>query len=402
MAVTAQRQTSKPATASRRKSKQTHIDYLLLATTLGLVAFGLLVLFSATFYMPATFWRQQLLWVLLGGIVVLIIIRIPYLYWRILATPMMAVNLLLLLGVLFLGTQVFGAQRALIGASVQPGVLARLVAVVYIAAWLSSKGEQLGQVHYGLIPFAVIVGVVAGLVALQPDLSTAILITVTGLAMFFFAGGDPFQIFISVITGTTTFGFLAWQLPHARRRLLDYIVSLQDPSQMPYHVHRAVTAIGEGGFFGVGIGNGRLKSGYLPLPHTDSVFAVIGEEMGLVGALLVLGMFALLAYRGYRIALETPDPFGSLLAFGVTTMIITEALLNIMVMVGLLPFTGTALPLFSYGGTETIITLSGIGFLLAISKGRPKGEMDAFMDRWGRNWRAHLSRTSGRPSTPRN
>ncbi len=151
-------------------------------------------------------------------------------------------------------------------------------------------------------------------------------------------------------------------------------------------------AIAEGGLFGVGIGSGRLKSGYLPFPHTDSIFAVIGEEIGLLGALLTLGLFILLAYRGYRIALDTPDPFGSLIAFGVSTMIVTEALLNIMVMVGLVPFTGTALPFFSYGGSEMVVTMAGIGLLLGVSRGRPKGDWDAVLDRWGRDWRARLSR----------
>jgi cell division protein FtsW len=288
---------------------------------------------------------------------------------------------------------VLGAQRSLFGASVQPGVLARLVAVIYIAAWLASKGEQLNQINYGLVPFAVIIGVVAGLVALEPDLSTAMLLAVTGLAMFFFAGGDPIQIFLSLVIGSSAFSFLAWRLPHARARLVSYLSSLKDPTQMPYHVHRAVLAIAEGGLFGVGVGGGRLKSGYLPFPHTDSIFAVIGEEMGLLGALLTISLFVLFAYRGYRIALDTSDPFGSLIAFGVSTMIVTEVLLNIMVMVGLIPFTGTALPFFSYGGSEMLITMAGVGLLLGVSRGRPKGDWDAVLDRWWGDWRARLSRT---------
>jgi cell division protein FtsW len=271
-------------------------------------------------------------------------------------------------------------------------VAARLVAVVYIAAWLASKGDQLNKVNYGLFPFGVIMGIVAGLVALQPDLSTAVLIAVTGLAMFFFAGGDPIQIFLSVVISAVAFGFLAWQFPHARQRLLDYIASLQDPSQMPYHVHRAILAISEGGIFGTGLGSGKLKFGYLPFPHTDSIFAVIGEEAGLIGTMLVLALFGLLTFRGFRVTLGTPDPFGSLLAFGVTVMIVSEALLNVMVMIGLIPFTGTALPFFSYGGSEMVVTLSGIGLLLGVSRGRPRRDWNAVLDRWGRNWRSRLSR----------
>lgn len=371
--------------------KSDGIDWLLLATAVALVAYGLLMLYSATFYVGERFWRQQLLWLALGSGLLLLLLWVPYPVWQKLALPLMGSTLFLLLLVLLLGEQVLGAQRALIGASVQPGTLARLIVVIYIAAWLSSKGEQLNQMHYGLIPFAVIIGVVAGLVALQPDLSTAILLSVTGLAMFFFAGGDPLQIFLSVVSASTAFGFLAWQFTHARVRLISYIASLQDPTQMPYHVHRAILAIGSGGLLGVGIGAGRLKAGYLPFPHTDSIFAVIGEEGGLLASLLVIALFAFFAYRGYRVALETPDPFGSLLAFGATTMIVTEALLNILVMVGLIPFTGTALPFFSYGGSEMFITLMAVGLLLNVSRGRPKGDWDAILDRWWRNWRARLS-----------
>ncbi|HQE92879.1 MAG TPA: FtsW/RodA/SpoVE family cell cycle protein [Anaerolineae bacterium] len=366
--------------------KQAHtVDLILLVTLLALLAYGLLMLYSATFFVGESFWHKQILWIALGAGILLVMSWLPYTLWQKLALPLMGVTLILLLLVLLLGELILGAQRSLIGASIQPGVLARLVVVVYIAAWLSSKGEQLNHVRYGLIPFAVIIGVVAGMVALQPDLSTAVLLAVTGLAMFFYAGGDPIQIFLSVVTGGAAFGFMAWQLPHARARLIAYLASLHDPTQMPYHVQRAITAIGEGGILGVGIGNGRLKSGYLPFPHTDSIFAVIGEEAGLLGALLVIALFGLLAYRGYRIALETAEPFGSLIAFGATTMIITEALLNVLVMVGLVPFTGTALPFFSYGGSEMMVTMAAAGLLLGVSRGRPKGEMNAILDRWRRD-----------------
>ena len=151
----------------------------------------------------------------------------------------------------------------------------------------------------------------------------------------------------------------------------------------------------------MGIGRGQLKTGYLPFPHTDSIFAVIGEEAGLLGALLVLALFALLAYRGYRVALDTPDAFGSLLAFGVTTMVIVAALLNVLVIIGLFPFTGTPLPFFTYSGSEMLMTMTGIGMLLGISRGRPKGDWNAVLDRSWRDWRARLSRSIRRPSPAR-
>lgn len=380
--------------ASRAKNKPMHIDSLLLVTVVALLAFGLLMLYSATFYVGVNFWKQQLLWVFLGLLAMAAAAVIPYTLWQKLAVPVIVFTLLLLFGVLLFGKPLLGAQRSfeVFGVSVQPGVMARLATVIYIAAWLASKGEQLNQVRYGLVPFAVILGVLCGFVALQPDLSIALLLAATGLLMFFFAGGDPIQIFLSIVMSGGTFGLLAWQLAHARARLINYVAAFKDPTQLSYHAQRAIMALGEGGIFGVGIGSGRLKTGYLPFPHTDSIFAVVGEEVGLLGVLLVLGLFALLAYRGYRVALETPDPFGSLLAFGVTTMIIVAALLNVLVIIGLFPFTGTALPFFSYGGSEMLVTLTGIGLLLGISRGRPKGDWNAVLDRSWRDWRARLSR----------
>ena len=390
-------------TAGKASKSARSFDVMLGVTLLALLAYGLLMLYSATFYVGVDFWQRQLLWVAISSVIVLVIYHIPYPLWQKFALPLMGGTLVMLFLVLLLGELVLGAQRSLVGASVQPGVLARVIVVIYIAAWLSSKGEQLNHVGYGLIPFAIIIGVVAGMVALQPNLSTALLLIVTGLAMFFYAGGDPIQIFVSIVSGGAAFGLLAWQLPHARGRLVGYLASMRDPTQMPYHVHRAMIAIGEGGILGVGIGAGRLKSGYLPFPHTDSIFGVIAEEAGLLGCLLVITLFILLAYRGYRIALETADPFGSLLAFGATTMIVSEALLNIMVMVGLIPFTGTALPFFTYGGSEMVMTMAGVGLLLSVSRGKPKkGETSVFanaiLDRGRRDRRARVSGARRSPS----
>ncbi|HOS79566.1 MAG: FtsW/RodA/SpoVE family cell cycle protein [Chloroflexi bacterium] len=383
---------------ARTKNKPLHMDSLLLVTTAALLSFGLLMLYSATLYVDIAFWHQQLKWVALGLLAMVAAMYFPYTLLQRLAVPIIFVTLVLLVIVLLFGQPLLGAQRSfeILGISVQPGVFARLATVIYIAAWLASKGEQLHQVRYGLFPFAIILGVLCGLVALQPDLSIAALLAATGLLMFFFAGGDPIQIFLSLLIGGSTFGLLAWQLTHARERLINYVAALKDPSQLSYHAQRSLMALAEGGITGVGVGRGLLKTGYLPFPHTDSIFAVIGEETGLIGVALVLGLFALFAYRGYRIALETTDPFGALLAFGVTTMIVLGALLNILVMTGLVPFAGTALPFFSYGGSEMLVTLTGVGVLLGVSRGRPKGDWDAILDRSWRDWRARLSGSSRR------
>lgn len=401
----------KTGNTRERKNQSSGFDGSLLAVVVVMLIYGLLALFSATFYVGDAYWKRQLVWVAVSAVVAYALYRLPYPIWQRLALVTMGINLILLTITVVFARPVFGASRGLvdlsessrdvgslfgIGSSVQPGVLARLVAVIYIAAWLSSKGEQLNQVKYGLLPFGFIVGLVGGLVMLQPDLSTALLIVVTGIAMFFFAGGDPLQIFVSILTGGATFGLLAWNMPHARERLELYLASLTDPTKMPYHVHRSVQAISEGGILGKGLGYGRLKFGYLPFPWTDSIFAVIGEETGLIGCLLVLALFVFFAVRGYRIALSTPDPFGSLVSFGITTMILSEALLNILVMIGLFPPTGTALPFYSYGGTQMLMSLAGVGLLLGVSRGRPKGDWDAALDRWWRDGWARLPGTSRR------
>ena len=391
----------------RKRLESFPFDGFLLAVVIVLLIYGLIALFSATFYVGDSYWKWQLVWIAVGAVAAIIMYKVPYPIWQKLALLLMAVNILMLLITIIFAKPVQGVgadteyRRGLLGGSIQPGVSARFVAVIYIAAWLSSKGEQLNQVKYGLLPFGMILGAVAGLVAFQPDLSTTLLIAVTGIAMFFFAGGDPLQIFIAIFVSGSTLSMIAWQWKHARDRLLVYIASLQDPAEMPYHIEKSVQAISDGGIFGTGLGYGRLKFGYLPFPWTDSIFAVIGEETGLIGCLLVLVLFTLFAIRGYRITLGTPDAFGSLVAFGLTTMILTEALLNILVMLGLFPPTGTALPFFSYGGTGMLMTLTSVGLLLGISRGRPKGDWDAVLDRWWRDGWARLSGSGRRSSFAR-
>jgi cell division protein FtsW len=401
------------------KSKPETTDWILVVVIAALLMFGLMALYSVTLstYIRDSFFTKQLGWLALSLVAAVIMYLLPYTIWQKLAPPLMGLSLILLaLTLIFAKSGLWGVAaddglggqpRHLgtifgIGNSGQPGVLARLIAVIYIAAWLSSKGEDLKKVTYGLLPFGVILGLVGGFVVLQPDLSTAFLIVITGVAMFYFAGGDPIQIFLSLIVSSGTFLLLAFNLPYARTRLEAYIASMSDPSQIPYHVQRATEAISQGGILGVGFGAGRMKFGYLPVAHTDSIFAVVAEELGLIGCLVLLGLFALLAVRGYRVTLATADPFGSLVAFGVTTMILVETIVNILVMLGIFPPTGTALPFFSYGGTAMLITLAGLGLVLGISRGRPKGDWDAILDRWWGDWRARLSGSRRRSGFARN
>jgi cell division protein FtsW len=384
-------------------------DYIMILVVAALLLIGLVMVFSTTFdwaYMwsregvsPYYYTLRQAAWMVTGIAIAAALTFVPYDWLRRQAVPIMSLTLGLLILVLIIGEDHLGARRAFLGGSIQPGELAKLTTVIYIAAWASSKGERIRDVTYGLIPFAVLVGIASGLVARQPDLSTAAVIMLTGLTAFFLSGADLLQMVISVIVGGTAFSLLALVYPHAHQRVEEFLLQLHDPLQIGSHVRASLISLGSGGLFGVGLGLGRQKFGYLPVPHTDSIFAVIGEEMGLSGCLLVMVLFGLLAWRGFRIALRARDQFGMVLASSVTLLLVSQAMINIAVSVGLLPYTGIILPFISLGGSSLLVSLAGVGILLSISRGSaPKAiREDAHLDSGRRNGRARLSR-SGRPA----
>jgi cell division protein FtsW len=279
-------------------------DYVLMLSVAALVMVGLLMVYSTTFdwgygqYGDPLYWlKRHVLWLALGVAVAVALARIDYTLWRDWAVPLLGGTLILLLLVLILGRPQGGMQRALLGSSVQPGELAKVATVIYAAAWASSKGERIRDLTYGLIPFSVWMGLVAGLVALQPDLSTMAVIVVAGFVVFFLSGAHIGQLFVAGLMGGAVFWGLVTVYPHAHERLEAFLAGLRDPSLLPYHPLQALYALASGGLFGTGLGEGRVKF-YLPAAHTDAVFAVIGEELGLVGCLLVVGLFGVLAWRG--------------------------------------------------------------------------------------------------------
>jgi cell division protein FtsW len=372
----------------------------------GLVIIGLMMVYSATFDWSYQVYEssfriasRQFVWVGLGVAALVVFAAVPYDRWRQVAVPIMGGALLLLILVLFLGEERFGARRSFFGGSIQPGELGKLVMIIYVATWLSSKGDQVRDVTYGLIPFAVLIGVVAGLIVIQPDVSTAILIVLTALAMFFFAGADIFQLAAGGTISVITFLLLINQLPHARQRLDEWLQVWHDPTRVGHHIRQALIALGSGGPFGVGLGQGQQKLGYLPTPHTDSIFAVLGEELGFVGCLVVIGLFVLVAHRGFKIALKAPDAFAALLACGVTCWLVFQAFINVAVMTGLVPFTGIALPFISSGGSGMVVSLAGVGLLLSISRGKRIGKRTPKQTRKGSFQRANLDRRWGNRGT---
>lgn len=273
-----------------------------------------------------------------------------------------------LIAVLVFSDQLFGARRSFFNGSYQPGELAELTVVVYMAAWLSSKGTKVRSLFNGMIPFGLLVGFISMLVMLQPDISTAVTIVIATGVMFFLAGAN--MRYIAIIGAVLLAGgyFVVQQLGYAQDRLGSFTAGLSDFSQTNYHAQQAIIAFMNGGWTGVGLGQGRQKFGFLPAPHTDSIFAVIGEELGVIGAAFVVMLFIILVFRGFTISRRSRNSFGALLAAGITIWVITKALMNIAVMLNLLPSTGVALPFISFGGSSLVAVLAGAGLLVSVSR----------------------------------
>jgi cell division protein FtsW len=280
----------------------------------------------------------------------------------------MGATLLALVGVLLIGSTTFNAQRSFFNGSVQPSELAKLMLILYLAVWLDSKSDRIHELSYGLLPFGFIVGVVAGLILLQPDLSAAATVVIVAALMFFIAGADIIQMGL-VGAAVSVTAFLVLQVSETgRQRLADYLAGVQDLTQASWHVQQAAIAFINGGVFGRGLGESHQKFGFLPTPHTDSIFAIVGEELGLIGCLFLIVLFLAFAWRGFRIAANSRDKLGAIMASGLVCWVVVEALVNIAVMVGAMPFAGNALPFISYGGSSLVVMLTGVGILLSISR----------------------------------
>jgi cell division protein FtsW len=380
-------------------------DYLLLGAAFILLIIGLIMVFSVTFpprvaqgsANPQGEFVKQAVYAAVGLVVLLICARLDYRLWGRVALILMGVTLVLLIAVLFT-PPVNHARRWLLDGSIQPAEIAKFTLVVYMAKWLSSKGEKLRQVTYGVLPFAIIVGIVCGLIMLQPNMSTALIIALCALAMFFIAGADLVQLSLLGIVGGVVAAIVVWKTPYQFARLMVYI---QNPLMLSdregYQVIQTLIALASGGLLGRGIGAGYGKFGFVPTPQTDSIFALLGEEMGLAGTWLVLGLFLFLVYRGFRIAARANDPFGQVLAAGLTFWLIFQAFVNIGVVTATIPFTGVPLPFISSGGSSLVVALASVGVLLSISRAETAKETNATLDFGWRNGGARLPRADRRP-----
>lgn len=347
--------------------------WIVLLTGLMLVL-GLVMVYSASWDVswrlygdPNAIFRRQLLFAVLGLAAMVVAAWIPLDWLRKLALPLIAVTIMILFAVLLvnLGSEY---RRAFLGASVQPSEMAKLALVIYLAVWMESKGDRLGDMGYGFWPLIIIVGFVGGLIVAQPDLSAGLTVGLVALTLFYLAGAKVLQT-LGLAAGGATVGYLLVRVHRTgAERWLQFRNGLVDIEKAHYHVQQSLQSFYSGGLLGRGLGASRGKFGFLPAPHTDSIYAVIGEELGLIGALLILALFCLFAYRGFKVAVTTENRLGLLLASGITFWIGAEALINMSVLLGLLPFAGNALPFFSYGGSSLVTTLTGVGFLLNVSR----------------------------------
>jgi cell division protein FtsW len=370
---------------------------LLLLVTLGLVAFGLVMVYSATSASAALangdssyYLRKQGLYALVGVGFLLLARRGNYRTLRHLSPMLVLTSIGLLLAVLVMGETINGAKRWLaVGPVVfQPSELAKLALLVFAAGYLARHPapRTLGEL---IKPLGLVTGVVCALLLAEPDLGTAITIAVM-IGGILVVSGSPGRLLL------TAFGLCsglvlaaAWFEPYRRARLLSFLNPWDDAQGAGYQIVQAMIGLGSGGFFGVGLGQSVLKANYLPEAHTDMIFAIIGEELGLVGTTALIGAYAAFAYAGFRVALGCRDPFGKRLAAGITTLVCGQAVINIAAVMGAAPLTGITLPFVSYGGSSLVVGLGAVGILLNIAgdDGRERSR-SGVPDRNRRNRRA--------------
>lgn len=362
-------------------------DYWLYLPVIGLAGLGVVMVYSASAIVAADrygdaayFLKRQTLWVALGGVAMLLAQRIHYAALRRFAPIFLLLALAALVLVLVpgIGRVAGGARRWItLGGplSFQPAEAAKLALALYLANFLAARGDRLRDFRRSVLPPLVITAMMFGLILAQPDLGSALLVGLITVVMLFVAGARIVHLA----------GLLAAALPgllvaifgeeYRRRRLLAFLDPWADPQGAGFHIIQSLLALGSGGLVGVGLGNSRQKFFYLPERHTDFIFSILGEELGLLGTAAVLGLFALFAYRGFRIARRAPDRFGALLASGITMMVLIQAVLNIGVTTGVLPITGVPLPFLSFGGSSLLFTMISAGVLLNISQyARPPAE----------------------------
>lgn len=354
-------------------------DQILTTTIFALLVFGLVMLSSAgiaisqRFGDPYYFFKHQLFYGVLPGLALMYFVqKIDYRFWKKFAFMFFVANLLLLVLVFIpgFGLRFQGASRwiSLGWFSFQPSEMLKLSIILYLAAWLESRREKGADFFEGFLPFLAIVGTVGYLIIKQPDMGTLGVIVLIAMSIYFMFGAKFGHLAAMLGLGTLAFTALVKFESYRMSRLLVFLHPELDPRGIGYQINQALLAIGSGGIFGLGLGHSRQKFNYLPEPVGDSIFAIIAEEIGLIGAAALVILFVVFAMRGLKIAKNAPDVFGRLVAVGITSWIIFQSLINISAISGLIPLTGVTLPFISYGGTSLVFSMVAVGILLNISR----------------------------------
>lgn len=346
-------------------------DLILLGTVVALILFGLLMVYNASpvtslrdFGDPLYLIRFQAIWAGVGLVLGFIVFKIPYSFWQKIAPIVIIFAIFLLISVFIpgFGAKIYGAQRWLrIGFfGIQPAEFAKLAYIIYLSAFLSKKIK--------LTPFLLITILMTAIVLVQKDMGTTIIITVIGLSLYFIAGGVLWHILALLPILITATSILILTSTYRKARLLAFLNPDLDPGGITYHISQALIALGSGGLFGVGLGESRQKYGFIPEVATDSIFTVVGNELGFIGSVVLLSAFMLIIYRGFKIATLAPDKFSYLVAVGITIWIGVQSFLNIAGLSAVLPLTGVPLPFISYGGSSLVSIILAVAILLNISR----------------------------------
>ena len=354
-------------------------DYVLFLVVLGLLGLGIVMVYSASailamdrFRDPYFFLKKQAFWAVLGLGVLWGVMSVdyrrwrPYVFWFLVA----AAGLLVLVLVPPFGQSINGTRRWLRWGpfSFQPTELAKLALVLYLADFLARRQATITLFFRGVLPPLLVTGLISGLVLLQPDLGSSVALATLVFCMLFLAGAQPLHMGLIGASAVPVVVLAIYVAPYRLRRLFAFLDPWADPRGAGFQIIQSYLALGGGGLFGRGLGDSKQKLFYLPEPHTDFIFAIVGEELGFIGAVVTIGLFGLLLWRGIRIGLRVADPFAALTAFGLTAYLTTQAVVNLGVVVGLLPTKGLPLPFVSFGGSSLLVAMAAVGLLLNISQ----------------------------------
>lgn len=354
-------------------------DFILFLATVVLLTIGVIMVFSASQVVAGQdmndsyyFLKRQLLWALLGIGLMIFSIRIDYYNYKKYIMPALVVSFVLLIVVLIpgVGRVVNGARRWIgVGSyGFQPSEIVKITLILFTAQGLANKRERVRKFSTGMLPFLVAMALACALILMQPDLGTALSIAGTIFVMLFAAGAKEKHLGALAGVGLGAVALAIALAPYRMKRFTAFLDPWKDPSNSGFHIIQSLYALGSGGLFGVGLGRSHQKFFYLPERHTDFIFAIIGEELGFIGGAIILLLFFILIWRGFKIALASPDSFASLTAVGLTSLIALQAIINVGVVTSSLPITGIPLPLISFGGSSLLFTLLSVGILLNISR----------------------------------